>query len=251
MWSNKNKRIEFFNSEPSAVDNFPIIESKDLKLNWVKEAKKDFQNRVKGDHINAPSFKHITRCPGIFDLFKHGYIITLHKDIIIDASKKSEKKIGWILPNDYLAPRPEALEVTGQGPEWMARPPWVEHDFLLKVDTGWHVVAPKGVKFLMLPIVYPDTFEFTAATGILDPAISTEINFQLYINVPGPEIIIRAGTPLGQLIPLTEKKYEWTQRIMNQKDKVWVEKIASAYSSSFWHTAMRGKVVAMYNKYWK
>jgi len=36
FWNRKNK-IEFFNNEASIIENFPIIESKDLKLNWVKE----------------------------------------------------------------------------------------------------------------------------------------------------------------------------------------------------------------------
>ena len=113
------------------------------------------------------------------------------------------------------------------------------------------MVAPEGVKFLMLPIVYPDTFDFTCVTGILDPAILTEVNFQLYWNVKEAETLIRAGTPLGHLIPLTEKKYEWVQRIMNQKDRDWVKKSISAYSSSFAMSSMRGKVVEMYKKYWK
>ena len=43
MWSNKNKRIEFFNSDPAVIDTFPIIEAKDLKLNWVKETRKNYQ----------------------------------------------------------------------------------------------------------------------------------------------------------------------------------------------------------------
>ena len=42
FWNRRNK-IEFFHNEPSIIENFPIIESKDLKLNWVKGARKHFQ----------------------------------------------------------------------------------------------------------------------------------------------------------------------------------------------------------------
>ena len=91
MWSRRNKRIEFFHSEPSIIDNFPIIEAKDLKLKWVQGAKKDFQKRVRDPDLlknESYDFKHITRCPGIFDLFKCGYIVTLHKDVVIKSEQK-------------------------------------------------------------------------------------------------------------------------------------------------------------------
>jgi hypothetical protein len=103
----------------------------------------------------------------------------------------------------------------------------------------------------MLPIAYPDNFDFTATAGILDPAIDTQVNFQMFWNATEQETVIKAGTPLGHLIPLTEKRYEWTQRTTNQKDRDWIVKLISAYASSFWHTTMRGKIGEMYNKYWK
>ena len=73
----------------------------------------------------------------------------------------------------------------------------------------------------------------------------------MFWNGTDKETVIRAGTPLGHLIPLSEKKYQMVQRNMNQRDHDWVEKFYSAYSSTFWRHTMRRKVVDMYNKYWK
>ncbi len=42
FWKKKNK-IEFFNDELSIIETYPIIEYKDLKLEWVKRARQDFQ----------------------------------------------------------------------------------------------------------------------------------------------------------------------------------------------------------------
>ena len=245
MWKiNTKQQIEFFNGEPAVINNFPIIESKDLKLNWVKRLREDFQKQAKEGNTIQPGFRHISNCPGIFDLFRYGYVIPLPKDIML---KPKEKDF------DYALPTPGSFDrfgVNWQSTDLIARPPWAA-DFIVKIDTGWNVIAPRGVKFLMLPIAYPDTFDFTATMGVLDPAIETKVNFQMFWNATEPETLIRAGTPLGHLIPLTEKRYEWTQRTMNQKDRDWTEKLTSAYSSSFWHTSLRGKVVDMYNKYWK
>ena len=68
FWNNSNK-IEFFHTEPSIIDNFPIIESKDLKLQWAKKIRENFENHVKSGTTTKPYFAHLARCPGIFDLF--------------------------------------------------------------------------------------------------------------------------------------------------------------------------------------
>jgi len=249
MWKRKQQQIEFFNSEPSIIDHFPIIESKDLKLKWVKKLREDFQKKAKEGNTNQPGFMHITRCPGIFDLFRYGYIIPLHKDIII---KSNGKEFDAILPSNV---REEGhrfdIHLQTQKTPLMNYPPW-STDFIVKIDTGWHVIAPKGIKFLQIPISYPDTFNFTSTIGIFDPSISTQVNFQMFWNVKEKEeVIIPVGTPLGHLIPLSEKKYKMVQRIMNQRDRDWVSKAESSYSSSFCHITMRNKIVDMYKKYWK
>jgi len=254
-WNRKNK-IEFFNNDPNIIDNYPIIEAKNQKLKWVKKTREDFDELVKKGAGDIPGFSHLVRCPGIFDLFKYGYIISLHKDLLI---RPKGKGFEWMLPPDESQMHPEtysegALKISSQADvatNMLSRPPW-SAEFIVKIQTGWHVIAPKGVKFLVLPIAYPDTFEFTSTIGILNPAIDTAIVLQMFWNATEPETIIRAGTPLGHLVPLTEKKYQMVQRTMNQQDHDWVVKAEHAqYSTSFWRYTMRGKVVAMYNKYWK
>ena len=64
------------------------------------------------------------------------------------------------------------------------------------------------------------------------------------------DTIIKAGTPLGQLIPLSDKTFKMIQRNMNEKDLYWISKLKSAYNTGFWNYTIRKKVVDMYNKYW-
>ena len=258
LWKQKTK-IEFFHHKPNIIENFPIIEYKDLKLQWVKKAREDFQNRAKKGDNNIPGFTHLSRCPGIFELFKYGYVITLHEDIKI-MPKKGEG-FEWMSSSSFHSgPGPDNVIIEGQfdsiGQQQLnsfvhliPRPPWT-NDFIMKISTGWHVIAPKCLKFLVLPIAYPDTFDFTSTMGVLDPSMATQINFQMYWNATEPETIIRAGTPLGHLIPLSEKKYQMVQRIANQQDRDWVNKFNSARRSSFWPMKMHNKIIDMYNKHW-
>ena len=250
LWNRKNK-IEFFHNEPSIIENFPIIESKDLKLNWVHKTKQDYQNIVK--ESGNPPFAHLSRCPGIFDLFKYGYIVSLHKDILVKPESNTNFKCQVM--RDKLPPEDEwigGFRITDQiqSRNLITNPPWAK-DFIIKIDTGWHVIVPKGLKLIMLPIAYPDTFDFTSTIGILDPAISTEVNFQIFWNGTESETLIKAGTPLGQIIPLSEKKYQMVQRYMNQQDREWIVKTKNLKNSTFWRYTVRKKMVNMYNKYWK
>ena len=166
LWNRKkSQRIEFFNNDPGIVDTFPIIESKDLKLNWVKRTKENFQKLAKKGEDKKPGFLHLSRCPGIFDLFKYGYIIPLQKDITITPKGKEFDFMFRSLKKSELI-NPFGIE--WQSTNLIAKPPWAA-DFIIKIDTGWNVIAPKGIKFLVLPIAYPDTFDFTATIGILHP----------------------------------------------------------------------------------
>tara|TARA_B100000470_G_C19686128_1_gene344315 strand:+ start:62 stop:805 length:744 start_codon:yes stop_codon:yes gene_type:complete len=243
------EKIEFFNGEPGIIDNYPIIEAKNLKLKWVESAKKDFQNLVKVGADKIPGFNHMTRCPGIFDMFKYGYIVFLHKDLLIKPHEESFESL-LAGENQGLPELSKIVAVDNHSLSLLAKPPWASN-FAIKISTGWHVIAPKGVKFIMLPIAYPDTYEFTSTIGIVNPSIETQINFQLYWNGIKEETLIKAGTPLGQLIPLSEKKYEMVQREMNQRDHDWIVRQESAYFSTFWRNTMRKKVQNMYNKFWK
>ncbi len=246
---NRRSKIEFFHNEPSIIENFPIIESKNLKLNWIKRSREDFEKLVKSGAKTKPHFNHLSRCPGIFDIFKYGYIISLHKDIII---RPMDNGFEWETVSPALDPILENFKIEGvqeSSVNLISKPPWAR-DFMIKIVTGWRIIAPKGLKLMMLPIAYPDTFDFTATTGILNPALSTQVNFQLFWNGVDKETIIRAGTPLGQLIPISEKKYQMVQRIANQYDRDWITKVNSMYGSTFWKYTIRKKIVDMYNNYW-
>ena len=243
------EKIEFFNSEPGIIDNYPIIESKNFKLKWVDRAKQDFQNLAKEGADTVPGFNHMTRCPGIFDLFKYGYIVSLHKDLMIIPHKEGFESL-LAGENQGLPELSKVVAVDKHSMSLLAKPPWASN-FVIKISTGWHVIAPKGIKFIMLPIAYPDTYEFTSTIGIINPSIETQVNFQLYWNGIEKETIIKAGTPLGHLIPLSEKKYEMVQRETNQRDHEWLVRQEHAYFSTFWRNTMRRKVQNMYNKFWK
>ena len=245
------KRIEFFNEIRGVADLFPIIEAKDYKPNWTKKAREDYLQNKDVD-------VHPYRCPGIFDLFNCGYIVRSWCDFSMTIPKETiEDGVfhGTVSSRDFqtISGRP-IEEVIGGHPDrvmkFVPRPKGTLNNFT-KISTLWHIVAPKGLKFLFLPLPYPDSFEFYNAPGILDPSINAEINLQLFWNITG-SYFIQAGTPLGQLIPLTEKKYDFICRDMNTSDKNWLDKFLFFKKHSFNRTlTIRNKIKEIYKKHFK
>jgi len=106
---------------------------------------------------------------------------------------------------------------------------------IVKFNTPWHVITPKNVKLLIMPLSYTDNFDFASVSGILDPSISNEINIQLFWYATNSRTMIKAGTPMMQIIPLTEKKYDMVCREMTLLDEFWLmkKKFFQNYSWNF------------------
>lgn len=215
--------IEFFTAAPGLSELFPIIPASQYRANWMTAAKTDWVEN-KERYVNSRQ-THIFQCPGIFDLFNHGYIIPLWHDLLIKTDG-TNRNFTWSIPSGALNSY-RGKEIVGtHKPElnkFLPKRPW-SLEQIVKLDTPWNIVAPKGLKFLMMPISYPDSYEFEHSTGLLDPAVSSEINLQLHWNVKQGETLIKAGTPIAHLVPLTEKKYDLIVREMNDRDRSWLEK---------------------------
>jgi len=240
------KKIEFYSTVPGLPDLYPIVKAKDAMPAWTKIARDSY---VKKKNRTLGSMSHIYQCPGIFDLFKHGFVVPMWHDVIISTNGNPDE-FTWTVPSSDLASLTPEVNIVenqsnGVGTE-MPIKPWSLNTFV-KINTPWHVVAPRGVKLLMLPIAYPDNFEFESSIGILNPGYSNEINIQLYYNVQKGDVLIKAGTPLAHIIPLSEKDYDIVCREMNSLDKFWLDKKKYFRSANF--TFKRNIIQDLYYKH--
>ena len=99
----------------------------------------------------------------------------------------------------------------------------------------------------MIPIAYPDSFELDSSIGILDPSVSTELNVQAFYNIPKGEYLLKAGTPLAQLIPISEQQFELVVRDKNKHDELWLKK--KRFIMNFTFKIRRNLVQDIYNKH--
>lgn len=216
------KKIEFYSTIPGLVEACPIFEAKKYSTKWMSSAREDFIKESKNS-LSVP--KHIFQCPGIFDLYSYGYIIPAWHDIVIKTNGDGSG-FSWMIPENLPLVTGDynfvGKHIDGLDKHLPKRPGALKS--VIKFNTPWNVVAPKGVKFLLIPLAYPDSFEFESSTGLLDPSVSNEINIQVYWYVKNGQHTIKAGTPLAHLIPLSEEKFELVCREMNNWDRLWIQK---------------------------
>jgi len=236
--------ITFFSSVEGLAETNPIVKAKDCLPEWVK--------RCRNDYINNKDKIHLAKCPGIFDMYGFGFVVPMWCDAIIETQGD---KFRWATQEHMKhlerIDHPHELPIISNHSydaiaKFLPRRPQSISN-IIKVDTPWSVVAPKGVKFLVIPFPYSDHQEFEACAGILDPSISTEVNVQMYWNVKNKEHTLKAGTPMQLMVPLTEKNYKLVVRDANEHDKKWLRK--KNYVNYFKFNLDRNSMKKAYNRH--
>lgn len=247
----RKKKIVFACKDHSIVDLYPIVPASDVKFKWLNRVNDEYKSFVKYEKENRLDIgrsTHLRRCPGIFELMDTGFIVTAPWDLHIETRKDRPGEIRWTapttMPDEILKAPPVQTPPASHLP---FRPGTLTS--VVKLDMPWFVFATPGIKFMVTPIPYPDTFEFEAAHGILDPSESPYVNVNMFWNVVDGKYTIPAGTPLAQLIPLTEDVYNVEVRTINEEEKKYTEKHYYARSKGF--VFDKSRIKNLYKKYFK
>lgn len=224
--------IEFFSIIDGVSESFPIIESKTLFPNWIKQA------RLENNDTN------ISRCPGIISLFTTGFYVLSSWDIHIISEKD---KITGYCPNpkieELLKKPPIQIHSADSIAKFIPKRPWSNPN-ILKINTPWHIKSKE--KFLILPLSYNENFQIESTIGILDPSVSSEINVQCYVNGFG-NFDIKVGQPLCQIIPMTNEKQKFNIRDATDNDLKWIKK--REYLNNFSFIFNKNIVKKAYNRF--
>jgi hypothetical protein len=243
------RKITFFSTINGVADAFPIQPARNFKFNWVDSVREDFKSQ--NERIKREKVNHLARCPGVNEIMNIGYIIPMPWDITIETDGDL-LNFGWSIPSKDIQDIFDSPVITAHHPNGVAKGLPIKPnamESIIKLNTPWHAIVPEGVKFLMIPIPYPDTFEFENVSGVLDVSISSEINFQLRWYVTEGIHTIKAGTPMVQLIPMTEEKFDLEVRNVDENDKIWLEK--RRYLNNCTFTMKRNLIQSLYRKFFK
>ena len=201
----KKDKIKFYCELPEIKETYPIIPASSYKFNWVRESAIAFKEMAskKGAYEQITG---IVKCPGVFPIMKHGYIVQSWFDLTIRPL--GDGRFECHIPQgifSYLKDRNFDKRLiswfSGDEPAHAVPLSSEQVQSLIKITLPWSVSIPKGWQLMFIPIPYPDITEFTAVHGLLESGEFYNINAIIKINQCNKEFTIPAGTPLFQIIP--------------------------------------------------
>lgn len=212
-----NNTIKFISTDKRLINHYPPIYSRDLQRPFIKRLNLNYKSNLELLKTSSCPFQRFTntaRCPGILDIINAGYIFRLHRDIRI-ITNGDGRTFSWEVLTDS---KEDNFSISYFGPEQFGdhfNLPDNTLKTIIKINLPW-IVKSKNYSLLMTNASFVEENRFSIVEGILDTNKGIEINPILYWHVLNGSEILKAGTPICQIIPI--KKSE-TPRFQCEIDK--------------------------------
>jgi hypothetical protein len=212
MYFFNKPKFKFYSSVPGVTEMFPIIPATANRPSWMKSAVDAYKQKTSTISNFGVQLSSVSKCPGIHELGKLGWIVTSWFDFIIEANNR--ETASWKVPStlpgaiSQAIPPGDLIKFMNMGfPELSIPLPEYTSKLLVKITMPWVVDIPPGWNLLMIPTPYSGETRFQCSTGMLKSASLVEVNPQLFWNYTKGETLIKAGTPLCQLIPIPDSSF--------------------------------------------
>jgi hypothetical protein len=207
----KKPKITFDCLVPGVERIMPMIPARELKHLWVQKALQEFADIRKNPTWNMQRIPHTVKCPGIFSLQRHGWVMRTWQDITIETYGDGTN-FKWSTPINQKDLHPSKVDYVGANSQeqfanyqenW--RPETLRT--VLKIQSPWRCVVPKGYYLLEMAVPYLDEIRFTTISGFFDSDHGlAQLNPQFLCHVPQGKTLIKAGTPIAQYILVPKEK---------------------------------------------
>jgi hypothetical protein len=217
----KKPKVVFDCLIPGVEQIMPMVEAREIKHSWTKKAVAEFLEDRKKPGFGMSSAMYTGRCPGIFSLQRHGWIMRTWQDIVIETFN-DPNRIEWATPLDQRNLCPSAGDAVGfhsevQLKNYMDNWPTNTLNTVIKIQSAWRCTVPKGYYLMEMPVAYSDENRFTTLPGFFNhdqgPA---QMNPQLLWHVPLGKTLIKAGTPVAQYILVPTEKHKMEMHACKQ-----------------------------------
>jgi len=196
--------IKFVCNLKEVKEKFPIIKSRDVNFSWTKNSARSFKEARKQDPAICTG---VSKCPGIKDILKSGYILKSWFDFSI-LTTNDPITFQYSIPEQKLYDFDLVKWFSGDVPQVSIPIPTTSLQTVIKITTPWVVELPEDWSMLIIPIPYSDDPDIEATSGMLTGPGSYEINPIIKIHKKPGLTYIAAGTPLCQLIPIKNEYCE-------------------------------------------
>jgi hypothetical protein len=215
-------KIDIYGPCGQLIDMFPPTLMKESLPKWFG----NLSNKQK-------PYKTVKGCPGLHHLYGKGISLPLWSDYSIEIGETSIENIDWPKKSNQVGATAHDLELQAPGA-------WPGYKSI-KFSSPWFFSCKEPVPFVWVQNVwsYEDPQQFTVVPGMTEFKYTHQTHINTLWKTDGKprKEILKAGTPMVQLVPLTERPIElsfnvMTEEIFNQKFMVWDFTFASFYAKS-------------------
>lgn len=184
---------------------YPIVPSSKFIPEWWKNTPKS--------NFDLESFnlsRTVRGCPGIIGSFKNGYIQPMWSDVAFSHENENNWRFSFA-DNMSRIDMHSNTQFTN----------FYENYSFMKMSSPWFLRAPKNLKIFMVDPFYltNEPKPYIIPYGFLEgSSISLNYFFFMKKNQGVEKILIKAGTPTVQIIPLTDKTIKFTTEIISNRE---------------------------------
>ena len=242
-------KIQFISMIEGVEETMPIIPASQHKYSWVQKATKDFKDNgslIKNKDVpshNKNDVQHTSKCPGIIKLKGKGFIVRNHSDIKLtlkDNTYNWNTPTNWTEMSDNLCEDTITHHFQESLHDFMSDWPKDTLPIVLKINLPWYIRIPKGWEVMMIDPFYKDDYRFTVCPGIFEHDLGlARLNVPVFWHSTSGEFLIKAGTPIAQLIPMKTDKidYSLTNKTEDKKFKqdfeVMILKLKESFNTNY------------------
>lgn len=213
LFNKKKPTIEFFSLIPEVATLQPVISARNFRPDILLNASKKYAEDKKDSSFGTHKIFSTARCPGIYNLVRHGWVVCAWQDITITTNGDGES-FNWSTPVDQRTLTNGAL--VGEAVGFHPKHQYADHvggsipnslSNVLKIHTPWRCIVPKGYYLQESNMPYTDEKRFTTVPGFFSREQGVaQMNIQLLWHELNGITVIKAGTPLAHymLIPIDQ-----------------------------------------------
>ena len=203
--------VDCFTHDKAAFEVYKIRKSVYYYPETIKDMEANFTTTDRATNINY-TLPTIKKCSGINSLYKHGAIIPLWADFI---SQPVDYVAGNAAVGIFFNPEQAGSHDPRQYPGIMSE------YFNVKIPGAWHLVEPSGINFLWQAATWNldnQNKDVIIPPGVLDFKWNAQTNLNMLVKKDLSSFKLIAGTPIVQIIPLTEKQVEYQCHLVSAEE---------------------------------
>jgi hypothetical protein len=206
LFKKESPTIKFMSLSPEIAEIAPILDATTFRPAWMKAAAADYANAKAQPGFGTTKFLHTAKCPGIFNLYRTGWVMTAWQDITITTNGDGES-FNWTTASDQKALTNG--EQIGPNIEWHPAEQYTKYvgkeadtlTNLIKYVSPWRCVVPEGYYLMEMALPYSQEKRFTTVPGFYSKEYGVaQMNPQFKWHAMNSTELIKAGTPIAYYV---------------------------------------------------